>query len=812
MAKYQFKDSEKKWQDFWQEKGVFKFDPNSPKPVYSIDTPPPTVSGKLHMGHVFSYTQTEIIARYKRMQGHNVYYPFGMDDNGLPTEKLVEKELDIKGSEINREDFINKCLEVVGQYHDKYRDLWQSLGLSVDWDLEYSTISESVRKLTQTNFIELYKRGLIYRKKSPSLWCWNCQTSIAQAEVEDISKEGVFYDVVFKDNQGHNLIVATTRPELLPACVGVIVNPKDKRYKSLVGQEITTPLGTKVKVYANEKAKINKGTGLVMCCTYGDEIDLEWKNKFDLSEKIIINKYGRFTPDCGLDILVGKKIVEGRKIMVDWLTEKILITKELPIIHDVGCHERCSTPIEIINTDQWFVKVLEYKKDLLDLGDKINWHPKSVKQRYVSWVENLKWDWCISRDRFYGIPVPVYYCQKCGEIVLPETNQLPIDPLSTKLTKPCPKCGHPDFKGENLVLDTWFTSANSPEINVKLNPDLTGKKVTIPMSLRPQAHDIIRTWTFYTIVMSFFKYNAIPWTDIAISGHILLRLGEKISKRTGGGQLRPEEQISTHSADAIRYAMCGASLGVDAYYDNNEIETGKKLVNKIYNASNFCLTALQDYQPPSLDFDSLEPIDKWLLAKSLQVATDMAKYFDKFDYSHSREIFTTFFWSTFCDNYLEIIKKRIYDLTPQDPKKRSVQTALFYGLLNILKMASPFIPHITEEIYQSYYVKFLPSAPISIHISQWPSFDNQQLTTIMKNTDSIVGEVFNIISLVRVQKSHDGVSLAKDVGQLEIMHPTLKPEDLALFLFDISGTTRAENISIIFSNEIGINLKYKVKS
>ncbi len=619
----------------------------------------------------------------------------------------------------------------------------------------------------------------------------------------------MFYDIPFKDAQNNQLIVATTRPELLPACVGMIVNPQDKRYAHLIGKEVTTPLGHKVKVYADDKAKIDKGTGIVMCCTYGDETDLEWKNKFNLEEKIIIDKHGRFIADCGLEALVGKTITEGRKSCVAWLREKKLISKEVPITHDVGCHERCGTPIEIVNTDQWFVKVLEFKKELLTLGNKIKWHPQSMKQRYNSWVENLKWDWCISRDRFYGIPIPVYYCQECGEIILPEKQQLPLDPLTFKIDKVCPKCNALGLKGENLVLDTWFTSGNSPELNVKLNQPLTKGKITIPMSLRPQAHDIIRTWTFYTIVLAYFKYQSIPWQDIAISGHILLRKGEKISKRTGGGQLRPEDQISLHSADAIRYAMCGASLGLDAYYDDNEIENGKKLINKLFNASNFCFMALQDYHNPSLKYEELLPIDSWLLAKSFDIANKMSTYLEKYDYSHSKAIFENFFWSIFCDNYLEIIKKRIYNLESNDPKKRSAQTALFYSLLNILKIASPFIPHITEDIYQSYYINTLPSAPLSIHLSSWPSEDSKNITMSLEKTDSVVSEIINIINLVRTQKSHDGMSLAKEVSNLQIFHPALKMADITPYLFDLQGTTKAENINIAIGKEISVALKYK---
>ncbi len=718
MAKYNFVEEEKKWQNYWRENDIYKFDPNSQKPLFSIDTPPPTVSGKLHMGHVFSYVQTEIIARYFRLAGHNVFYPIGMDDNGLPTDKLAEKELEINSKNLPKDEYIKKVQGLVANYHKLYTDLFNSLGFSYDWNLLYSTISPEVQKLTIKNFQEFLDKQIIYKKKAPSLWCSSCHTGVAQAEVEDKQFSGILYDIQFGD-----LIIATTRPELLPACVAIFVNPKDTRYKNLIGKETTTPLGDKVKIIADELALIDKGTGAVMCCTYGDETDLFWKNKHNLEEKIIIDEDGKIN---------GLSIKEARNKIINELKNRNLILKESNLVHDVGIHERCGTPVELILRDQYFVKVLDIKKEIIALADKINWFPKYMKTRFINWVENLKWDWCISRERFYGIPIP-------GE--------------------------------DNLVFDTWFTSGNTPEIST-----LKGGK--IPYSLRPQAHDIIRTWAFYTLVMAYYKNQGIPWENAAISGHLLLRQGEKISKKTGGGSMRPEDQIALHSADAIRWSVSGASLGVDGYYEEKEIEMGKKIVNKLFNASNFVINAIKDLQPGEIT----SPLDIYMVEKSKTIADQMSKYFSQFDYSHSRDLIQNFFWNDFCDYYLEIIKKPIYE---NDQRKQSVQNALKIILKNILIMFTPFIPHITESIYQSFF-----QDQKSINFESWPKKDS-----VLENEQTIT-QLFEIISLVRGKKTTSGFTLSSPINKLIIKHPILTKNELEKFEYDLKAVTRAQEISL----------------
>jgi len=738
MAKYNFKEEEKKIQDFWRKNNIFAYDSKSSKPIFSIDTPPPTVSGRLHMGHVFSYTHTEIIARYFRLAGYNVFYPIGMDDNGLPTDKLAEKELKIKSDSLPKEEYIKKVQSLVGNYHQFYTNLFESLGFSYDWHLLYSTISPQVQQLTLDNFHDFLKKGIIYKKKAPCLWCPVCHTGVAQAEIEDKNTPSVFYDLQFGD-----LVISTTRPELLPACAAIFVNPKDKRYRHLIGKFTTTPLGDKVKILSDEKALMDKGTGAVMCCTYGDETDLLWQQEHNLKEKIIIDEFGKID---------GLSISQARAKMIDQLKAKNLILKEIPIAHEIGVHERCGSPIEIILRDQYFVKILDIKDKILKLADDINWCPQYMKSRFVNWVQNLKWDWCISRNRFYGIPIP-------GE--------------------------------KNLVFDTWFTSGNTPEINT-----LTGGK--IPYSLRPQAHDIIRTWTFYTLVMSYYKNQKIPWKNIAISGHILLKNGQKISKRTGGGNIRPEEQISLHSADAIRWTTAGSSLGMDGYYTQEEIDMGKKIVNKLFNAGNFVFSSLNQFDPKQ--YKLTEKFDKWIVNLSQNTAHQMSKYFQKFDYNHPRELTLSFFWNNFCDYYLEIIKKRIYELDDSDPAKISAQSALYQTFLNILKMFAPFMPFITEHLYQNYYRQYESSR--SLHISSWPQ-KTQKFAD--KNT---VNQILEVISLVRGQKSNDNQSLNQIIKSFTLNHPDLDDAKLKPYLFDFLATTKSSKIIIKKSKNVQIKISY----
>ncbi|HOW60203.1 MAG TPA: valine--tRNA ligase [Candidatus Moranbacteria bacterium] len=792
------------WQNFWENEKINRFDPDSIKPLFTIDTPPPTISGSLHLGHVFSYTQAEVIARFRRLAGFNVRYPMGYDNNGLPTERLVEKEHNIQGSTMPLAEFVKICLEVTEVYKKKYTNLWKSLGLSIDWDLSYSSISTESQKLAQTVFKELYEKDAIYQKEAVALYCHNCHTSVAQAEVEDKEIDAMFYDIVFTCENGEELIISTTRPELLPAIVAVFVHPEDERYLPQIGKFAISPLGKKVTIIADDKVSVEKGTGAVMCCTYGDETDVFWKRKHNLPEKIIFTPEGKISYLEDFPEIAGKTIGETRKIIISKLRELNAIRKEQPIKHDVGVHERCGVPIELIPTKQWFVKVLDKKEDLLDAGRKIIWHPEYMRKRYEEWVSGLKWDWCISRERFFGVPIPAYVCDSCGHVFIPETESLPVNPKIDTEIHTCDYCGKGKMIPEKNVLDTWFTSALTPDINNYFpgNGKLTGKMY--PMSMRPQGHDIIRTWVMYSVLMAFYRHQNIPWRELMISGHLLLRKGEKISKKTGGGKHKPEELIAEHSADAIRYTMYGATLGRDAFYDELEVKKGKKLITKIYNAGKLILDNLRDYKGEKIS--ELEAIDRWIINRAHATAATMAKEFERYEYSHARQTFEEWFWNDLCDNYLEIVKGRLWTTEDSSQTKRlSAQYALYHVYLIALKMISPLLPHITEEMF---HAELSPEGKFtsdidsgffahheginSIHLTDWPTGETNLL-----NKDESIGMELMLKAISAVRKYKTSIKLSANAQLPPIILKGTKEEKYLLLPFwnDLVFVARAESIT-----------------
>jgi len=821
-------EKEKYWQEFWEKEGVYRFNPEQGGPLYTIDTPPPTISGSLHLGHIFSYIQAEVIARFKRMEGSNIRYPFGLDNNGLPTERLVEKEKGVRGREMERNEFVKTCLEVTEKYKKNYESLWKSIGLSVDWRLEYSTISPEIQKLSQSTFKEFYEKGLIYKKNAPALYCTECHTSFAQAEKEDKEKEAIFFDLAFRLENGKELIISTTRPELLPSCVAIFVNPSDPRYKEIVGEKAKTPLGQEVMVMADNKVDQKKGSGVVMCCTYGDETDIYWTKIYNLQEKIILNKDGKFQNVNICPEINGKSVEEARKIIINKLKEKGVVKKEEKIKHSIGVHERCETPVEFLPTTQWFVKMIDMKEKLLEAGNKINWYPLYMKKRYEEWVSSLKWDWCISRERFYGIPIPAFNCNNCDKVVIPNENNFPIDPKIEKEEHGCPYCKIGKLAPEKNVLDTWFTSSLTPDINNihPLNGQLRNK--LYPMSMHPQAHDIIRTWAVYSILMGLYKHNEIPWNDLMISGHILVKKGEKISKKTGGGKYKPEDLMATQSADPIRYAMCGASLGKETYFEEKEVEKGKKLVTKIYNAGKLVLSKLQNFNPKAESpKNNLEAFDQWIIQRSLEVSQKMSGAFKIYEFSQARQIFEDFFWREFCDNYLEIIKGRL-SISPDDKektrKKLSAQFSAYQAFLNVIKMASPFIPHITEEMYHAEIVEkgegeneyesiesksdegyfYRNEKTKSIHNTKWPSESKEYFDSkIMKGAELAL----SFISDIRKIKTANKIRLGAEVSLLKIKCPKEKQSLIKPFLEDIAYIARTKEITVMDNEETRVEIE-----
>ena len=780
--KYNPIEVEEKLRRFWDKEKIFKFDSKRKGEIFSVDTPPPTVSGKMHIGHAFQYSQQDFIARFWRMRG-NVFCPFGTDDNGLPTERLIERLKNVKSKDMSRAEFIKLCLKTLKEITPDFISSWKNLGISCDYDIYYSTIDDNSRKMSQESFIELFEKDRIYRKEFPTLWCPECQTAIAQAELEDKEFPSKFSTLKF-ECEGDDLLIATTRPELLGACVAVFVNSKDKKYKKYVGKSAKVPLfDFDVPIIADESADMDKGTGVLMVCSYGDKYDAEAINKYKLEPKLVINKDGTLN----LKGYSGLKIKEARKKILEDLKTAGLITEQVDITHSVNVHDKCGTEIEFVTTKQWFIKILDLKNKLIKQGKKVDWHPKFMFKRYENWVKGLEWDWSISRDRHFGIPIPVWECKDCNEIILADKKELPVDPLQLK--KNCPKCGKNAIP-EEKVLDTWATSSITPQIT----SSLIGDKVKIPYSVRNNAHDIIRTWDFYTITKSYLHNEEIPWKNMMVSGFVTLK-GEKMSK-SKGNVIDPQKVLEEFGADALRFWGAGSKLGEDLNFQEKDLITGKRFITKLWNASKFVFMNLEDFdlskKRSSVTFSpldhkneacghrfsdfkkpkKLEKIDRLFFAKVNLLVQRVTKNFENYEYSKAKADVEKFFWNMFCDNYLEIVKKRVYK--GEGDRKKSAQYTLYYSLLNILKLIAPITPFITEEIYQKYYLS--REGGKSIHLSSWPEVDSE------KKSDD--WDLFlKVLSKIRQEKSNNKkpmnaeivLSLSeKEYGELNGMIEDLK--------------------------------------
>ena len=754
--KYNSLEKEEKWLNYWKEKRIYEFKPDQRK-VYSIDTPPPTVNGKIHIGHIFSYSQAEMIARYKRISGYNVFYPFGFDDNGLPSERLVEKEQGKKAHEIGRENFSKLCYETTDKYEAEFQDLFSKLGVSTDWSMHYKTVSPSTIKISQNSFFDLIEKGHCYHKESPALWCNECLTSIAQAELETKTIKTTFNYVNFETAEdGEKFTIATTRPELMPAIVCVFVNPNDEKNKHLIGKTAHIPvINVDVPIMGDEKVAIDKGTGIVMCCTFGDQTDIEWWKKYNLPLKYIFTNDGKIidsVPNYG-----GLKIKEARKQIVNDLQTGGYIVKIEELEHEVQTHERCGREVEYTVMKQWFIDIMSHKEDFLRIGNEINWYPTHMHTRYEEWVNNVAWDWCISRQRYFGVPFPVWYCKECGEPIFALKEQLPVNPLTdTPPVEKCSKCGCKEFIPESDVMDTWATSSVTPLINMKYGEKDNYESILKPMSLRSNASEIIRTWDFYTIVKSYYHFGIRPWDNVMISGFVMANKGEKISKSKGNSKVEPLDLIKQYSADVVRYWAASGRLGTDITYNEETLLRGKKLVNKIWNVSKFIQMHIQDYQDK--EFNDFEYVDKWILGSFIKMEKEYIKYLDNYEIGLALNILEKFFWN-FCDNYIEIVKHRLYRPEEFGKKARySGQKTVYILLYKLLQDFSVFFPFITEEIYQDIYHDMK-----SIHITEIKSlnysFDNEML-----NGDLMC----EIISAVRGEKSSNNLSLKTIVKELDI--------------------------------------------
>ena len=791
QQQYDPKKSEPKWRRFWEKEKIFSFNPKSKKPIYSIDTPPPYVSADhLHVGHAMSYSQAEFIARFKRMRGFEVFYPMGFDDNGLPTERFVEKKHKINKKKISRKEFVKLCLKETEIGGKTYRRLWTSLGISVDWDLLYSTINPLCQRVSQRSFIDLYKKGHLVRKKEPVIWCPRCETAVAQADLDDEEKSATLNYIPFKvDNK--EVLIATTRPELLAACVALFVNPLDRVNKKLVGKKAIVPIFEhEVPVLEDATVDVSFGTGVMMVCTWGDKDDIvKWK-KHKLATRLIFKKDGMLNELAGK--YKGKNIREVRSEILHDLKEKKLLKKQEQVSHTLNVHERCSTPVEFYQTKQWFIKLLDHKKIWHEQGEKLKWYPASMKSIYDQWIDGLQWDWNISRDRYFGVPFPVWYCKKCSEVILPKDEDLPVDPSQDPApVKICPKCSSKEIIGERDVMDTWMTSSTTPLINAKWGEKENLMKKVYPLSMRPQAFEIIRTWLFYTVVKSHFHTQSLPWNDVMIAGHGLDAKGEKMSKSKGNVVL-PEDMIEKYSADALRFWAASANLGSNLPFQEKDVVTGQKFVTKIWNASKFSLSSMEKFRKSLI----LCGFDKWVLIRLNKLIDTNTSYFESYEYGRAKVDTENFFWHTFCDDYLEIVKDRMYNPDKRGKKEtNSAKQTLYFVLLDSLKMIAPVMPYITEEIYQSYFKT--KEKKESIHLSSWPA-EREVDASYEKKGDIAI----SIIHEVRKFKAKQKVSMKAPI--VLVLEKKFEKE-LEEFLDDLKAVCSADSVE--FGGEFRVSLK-----
>ena len=780
--KYNAKEKEEKWLNYWRDEKIYEFKPDK-REVFSIDTPPPTVNGKIHIGHIFSYSQTEMIARYKRLRGYNIFYPFGFDDNGLPSERLVEKEQGKKAHEIGREAFSKLCYETTDKYEAEFQELFTRLGVSTDWNIHYKTVSPKTIKISQSSFLDLVKKGHCYHKESPALWCNECLTSIAQAELETKKVKTTFNYIKFKTvEDGEEFVIATTRPELLPAIVSVFVNPDDLKHKHLIGKTAHIPIiDVEVPIMADELVDSEKGTGIVMCCTFGDQTDIYWWKKYNLELKYIFTEDGRIKDE--ILNYGGLKIKAARKKIIEDLQEAGYVLKIEELEHEVQTHERCGTEVEYSVMKQWFIDIMNHKDDFLKIGESINWYPSHMQTRYNEWVSNIMWDWCISRQRYFGVPFPVWYCENCHEPIFANLTDLPVNPLVDKpKIKKCPKCGGTNFQPETDVMDTWATSSVTPLINMRYGEKDNYEAILRPMSLRSNASEIIRTWDFYTIVKSFYHFQERPWNNVMISGFVMANKGEKISKSKGNSKAEPIDLINEYSADVIRYWAGSGRLGTDITFSEETLLRGKKLINKIFNVSKFIEMHLADFQDK--EFTNYEYIDKWILARFQDMEKGFLKYLDEFEVGLALNHLEKFFWN-FCDDYIEIVKHRLYRPEEFGSEPRySGQKTVYIILYKLLQDFSIFFPYITEEIYQEIY-----HDKKSIHLTEI-----KELNFNFGQEKEFGNIIVDIISIVRGEKSSNNLSLKTEVTNLEISASKEIKEAIAKAKKDFQATLFVKNL------------------
>jgi valyl-tRNA synthetase len=742
---------EAKWEERWDKASVYRFEPPAHRDqVFSIDTPPPTVSGSLHVGHVFSYTHTDIVARFQRMRGKKVFYPMGWDDNGLPTERRVQNYFGVRcdptlaydpnlvppdpadqnrkaATSVSRRNFIELCERLTVEDEKVFERLWRRLALSVDWTMTYTTIGSSAQRISQLAFLRLLANGEAYQAEAPTLWDVGFGTAVAQAELEDRDYPGAWHRIGFQVAE-ETVYVETTRPELLPACVALIAHPDDERYQPLFGKTATTPVfEVEVPILAHHAAERERGAGIAMCCTFGDLTDVQWWRELRLPARTIIGREGRIMsqPPPGLNGrrglqayagLAGKPVPAARELVTEMLRQAGALESEpRRFSRPVKFYEKGDKPLEIVSSRQWFIRSLAHRDELLRLGAELNWHPPYMKARYDDWVRGLNSDWLISRQRFFGVPFPVWYrldsdAQPIHDSpILATEESLPVDPSSDAPPGySSDQRGRPGgFIGETDVMDTWATSSLTPQIVTGWERDAKLHSLTFPMDLRPQAHDIIRTWLFATVLRAQLESGTLPWRHAALSGWILDPDRKKMSK-SKGNVVTPMAMLEEFSSDGVRYwAACGRP-GADTAFDPGQMKIGRRLATKLLNVSKFVL----GFPAPGQGAQVVESLDRAMLSALNEVIGQATDALEDFEYTSALERVERFFWF-FCDDYVELVKQRAYQ-EPGGPATDSVRLALRIALSNLQRLFAPFLPYSAEEVWSWWHES-------SVHLSTWPA-------------------------------------------------------------------------------------------
>ncbi len=756
---YNSQKVEEKWLNLWKDE-MYYFDWNSKKPHYIIDTPPPYPTGSFHIGNTLNWCYIDFIARYKRMKGYEVMFPQGWDCHGLPTEVKVEEKYGISKNDVPRGKFRELCVAFTEENIEKMRKTMKRMGFSVDWSKEYITMYPEYYSKTQLSFVRMYNKGLIYKSYHPVIYCPRCQTTIALAEIEYKSGKTTLNYINFDDG----VIIATTRPELIPACVAIAVNPSDERYKHLVGKKVRVPTTEyEVEIIEDEEVDPEFGTGIVMICTFGDRQDVKWWKKHNLELRIILDNNGLLNEKAGK--YRGLTIKEARERILKDLKNEGRLLKQEEIDHNVGVCWRCKTPVEIIAEEQWFVKVERDK--ILNAARKIKWIPNHMLSRLESWVEGMEWDWVISRQRIFATPIPVWYCKKCGKIKIAKEEWLPVDPTKDKPLEPC-ECGSTEFVGEDDVLDTWMDSSITSLI-ISGWPNLK----EYPTSLRPQGHDIIRTWAFYTILRSIALVNQIPWHEIVINGMVLGEDGRKMSKSLGN-IIQPDEVIEKYGADALRQWAASGVVGSDVIFTWKEVISASRFQQKFWSILRFTMLHIKDYKPNNEDLNYLRDADKWILSKLNRLIKEVDEHMENYRFGDALKAIRSFAWYEYADNYLEIVKNRLY--AGNEDEKRAARYVLYKTMDVLCRLIAPFTPFLAEECWS----KFKDG---SVHLQSYPKPDEGLIDEEAEKKGEVIKE---IVVAIRRFKHDKGMALNAPLKNVLLHSP------YEIDVRDISGAINAK--------------------